>query len=339
MAKRTTVRDIARAAGVSIATVSRTISQPDTVRPETRKRVLDLVQRMDYRANRMAVDFRRGRTGAIIVLVADIANPFFSEFFKGMEENARKAGYILLIGDTADDEKNEQDYLDMLASGKADGLVLNTATLSETISALEGDTGFSALPLVSCNASLGARIPTVRIDNDHAGRILATHLLELGHRDFAQVSGPRVSDAHSGRFEGFCHALDEAGCTIPADLVIEGNLGIEFGRYAARMLARRSDLPTAVFVHNDETAIGLIHEFGRMDITVPGDVSVVGYDDLQFSAAITPSLTTARLPRRRWGAMACQMMVSIIENRPLDSREILIEPELIVRESSGPPRS
>ena len=179
--KRLTVRDVAREAGVSVATVSRALSRPKDLKTETLDRVLKVVRETGYRSNQMAVQLRTGASRTLMVLVSDITNAFYAEFFKGIEDYARGRGYILLIGDTSQDAQSEQDYFGMLSANKADGLLWN---VDATPAELADKTGMDPLgghPVVLCNDIPQMDAPTVRIDNDLGGRMVADHLLDLGH--------------------------------------------------------------------------------------------------------------------------------------------------------------
>jgi len=333
------VRDVARVAGVSVATVSRALSRPDDVKAETLERVLSIVKETGYRSNQMAVQFRTGTSRSIMVLVSDITNAFYAEFFKGIEQYARSKGYVLLIGDTSEEAASERVYFDMLTSNKADGLLWNVDGIPTGYFQADDRSDLLDIPLVACNGIDDLDLPTVRIDNDLGGRLAAEHLLDLGHRRFAQVCGPLHHDSVKRRFDGFNLALRQAGIQVPDELTIPIKLGIDQGRRAAEDLLGLANRPTAVFVHNDATAIGMLHTFLKRGLSVPGDISVVGYDDMPYASAMTPELTTVRLPRRRWGAAACEMMIAVIEGKDIESREISIAPELKVRDSSGPPKA
>jgi len=320
-----------------VATVSRAISRPEDVKKETLERVLTIVKETGYRSNQMAVQFRTGTSRSIMVLVSDITNAFYAEFFKGIEEHARSEGYVLLIGDTSEDVESEKIYFGMLSSNKADGLLWNVDSVPADVLQTDGRSILDDTPIVACNGIDKLDLPTVRIDNDLGGRLAAAHLLDLGHRSFAQVCGPLNHDSIKRRFEGFNLALRHAGLDIPPERTIPIELGIDQGREAAKMLAALRDRPTAVFVHSDAAAIGILHAFLNMGISVPGDISIVGYDDMPFASAMTPELTTVRLPRRRWGAAACKMLISVIEGSDLDTREVVIAPDLMVRDSTAVP--
>ncbi|MEM7445076.1 MAG: LacI family DNA-binding transcriptional regulator [Pseudomonadota bacterium] len=336
--KNPTIRDIARIAGVSTATVSRAFAKPGQVAEPTRQRVLDLAERLGYRLNMRAVDFRHGRTNAIIVLVSDIANPFYSEFFKGIEERARSDGYILLIGDTAGDAKSEETYIGMLLTGRADGLIINTGFCPESLAEPFARSPSTMLPpVVSCADLDGLDVPTVQIDNYRSSQLAAEHLLGLGHHRMAVICGPLSIRGFADRLAGFADLTQRAGRPIPDDLIVTGGMTMESARALTTSLMTREDRPTAIFAHSDEMAMGALHALRNLGLRVPEDVSVVGYDDMNYAKVVTPSLTTVHLPRRLWGATACQQLLLQISSGDHALPNIDMPTELIVRQTTAPP--
>lgn len=331
---RSTIRDVALVSGVSIASVSRALRDPDSVRPETRRKVAEATKTLGYRLNRMAIDFRTGRSHTIMVLVPNIANPIYAEFFKGIEEAAREKGYIILIGDSADDEFREAGYFGMLTSGRCEGLVAHIGKFPPEYAALI-EAGSLGVPVVSCNTDAGIEVPTVRVDNYEAARLAAEHLLSLGHRRFGLVVAFLQYRDSEARRSGFVDTIVDAGASWSADMQLMGDLTIASGRAAARELMNRRTKPTAIFAHNDGMALGVIHELGVMGYRVPEDVSVVGFDDAEFAGAFSPTLTTLHVPRRAWGAAACQTLLSLLDGLTV-AADTLLTAELVVRESTGP---
>jgi len=332
---RPTVRDVAREAGVSIATVSRALSRPDDVNEKTRSKVRAVVERTGYRANRAAVEFRRGGSHTLLVLVSDITNAFFAEFFKGIEEEARSAGYVVLIGDTSENADNERVYSDMLLTRQAGGLILNTYGIPEDLLPERGGGPYTGPPVVSCSGHKEIDLPCVLIDDALGGRLAGEHLVGLGHRDIAQVCGPLQVHGFERRYFGFCHALKSAGLPLAPMRNLIGEPGTAYGEETARVLMRMDPMPTAVFVHNDETAVGLMHGLKKLNVRVPEDISVVGYDDMPYASVFNPELTTLHLPRRRWGRLACRMLISILDPEANVETSVIIPPELIVRRSTA----
>jgi LacI family repressor for deo operon, udp, cdd, tsx, nupC, and nupG len=339
MAGRSTIRDVARAAGLSIASVSRTLANPESVREATRIRVLEAARALDFQVNRQAVDFRRGRSNALIVLVSDIANPFYSEFFSAIEAEARKRGFMVLIGDTASDPDSEESYVAMLWAGKADGLISNIGRLPKGLPSPEHG-AYRGPPIVSCNRDAGEGIPTVRIDNYEAGKTVGRHLVGLGHTLLAQIHGPLRHDDYLGRFNGFIDGLAEGGAEQEAVIAYEGDQSVQSGRDGASWLMSRAARPTAIFVHSDEMALGVLQQLNLDGYRVPRDVSLVGFDDLNYAAALTPPLTTMRIPRVDWGRAACTRLIDEVVSGAREPGEVTIAAQFMLRGSTGhPPRS
>ncbi|MBZ7924374.1 LacI family transcriptional regulator [Ensifer adhaerens] len=334
--KRSTIRDVAKAAGMSIASVSRALKDPSTVRPDTRAKVLTAANELGFQVNRLAVDFRTGRTHTLMVLVPNIANPFYSEFFKGIEEAARLANYLVLIADTASDAFREADYFSMLTSGKCDGLIAHIGRFPENVLELFAGESAGRFPIVSCNRDAGVEIPTVGIDNYGAGRQAALHLLALGHRRFGQIVGPMEYEECKAKHAGFVDTLLEAGISHAEECQAPGDLTIASGRAAARKLFGLHTPPSALFIHSDEMALGAIQELRSCGINVPSDVSVVSFDDVNFASAVAPALTTIRVPRREWGAAACRLLLAHMEGKEAPEARTLTA-DLVVRESTAAP--
>lgn len=336
--KRPTVKDVAREAGVSIATVSRAMSRPDDVKAATRDLVFATMKRLGYRANQAAADLRRGSSKTLLVLVTEITNAFFAEFFKGIEEEARRNGYVVLIGDTSGQLENERAYSDMLLMNQAGGMIINAHSIPEDLLLKNQMGAYTGPPLVTCSEHKEIDLPTVKIDDELGGRLAAQHLIDLGHKDMVQVCGPLHVYGFERRQHGFSQALRRAGLDVQATRDQVDNLSVDYGLRAARHLLAAKSLPTAVFAHNDETATGLLHGFVSAGLSVPRDISVIGYDDMPYSAVFNPQLSTIRLPRRRWGQLACRKLLSVLANEPSAGQKTIITPELIARGSTAAPR-
>ena len=334
--KRPTVKDVAQAAGVSVASVSRTLADPDGVRPKTRERVQKAVREIGYRMNQAAADLRTGRSMTLLVLVSDITNAFYAEFFKGIEEEARENGYVTLIGDTSEQAENEQAFSDMLLMNQAGGMILNALGFPHALMPHDDEAKYAGPPLVSCGGHGEMSVPVVRMDDELGGRLAAQHLIDLGHRDIIQACGPTRAKSLARRQRGFDEALQNAGVSVQSERYLEGDLSTRFGLDAAQSILQSARLPTAVFAHNDEIAIGLMHGLANAGVRIPEDVSVVGYDDMPYAAVFNPGLTTVRLARREWGRLACRKLIAILEGRPDTERQTILAPEFVPRASSGP---
>ena len=290
---------------------------------------------MGFQLNQQAVDFRRGRSNAIIVLVSDISNPFYSVFFAAIEAEARRHGFIVLIGDTASDLASEETYTAMLLAGKADGLISNAGRFPKGLVAPK-DGYYAGPPIVACNLDAGPGVPTTRIDNYQAGKTVGRHLAQLGHVRLAQVHGQLRHDDYRGRYQGFLDGLAEFGVPPESVSAVVGDQSTRSGRWAAAELMALEDRPTAIFVHSDEMALGVMQQLVADGVRIPEDVSLVGFDDLGYAEALTPPLTTMRIPRSDWGREACSRLVDQILHGVEDFSDVLIPAELMIRGSTGP---
>ena len=179
----------------------------------------------------------------------------------------------------------------------------------------------------------------MRTDDVLGGRLAASHLIQLGHRDIVQVCGPLHVNGFERRYHGFAQTLKNAGISPQQDRNLFGNLSVEYGLKAADTLLAAGDLPTAVFVHNDETATGFLHGLVRAGVRVPDDISVIGYDDMPYAAIFNPGLSSVRLPRREWGRLACRKLVALLDGEDGAEDPVVIAPDLIPRASTAAPRN
>jgi LacI family transcriptional regulator, repressor for deo operon, udp, cdd, tsx, nupC, and nupG len=326
-----TIRIVAELAGVSTATVSRTLSRPETVSAETRERVRDAIKKTGFVPSKQAVDFRRQATRTIILLVRDISNPFYLDIYKGVEEFAFDAGYKVLMGDARNDDARICHYIEMVRNRQADGVILMTGRLPKEATAAPLPPVVVALEMLE-----DIDLPMVAIDNRGAAQRAVEHLLSLGHRRIVHVTGPLEELMNRRRHEGYLAALQAAGAPIESSLTVNGTYHLESGRHAVRhLLDTRTDF-TAVFTSNDEMAVGVINELRAHGRKVPDDISVVGFDDIVFADAADPPLTTIRQARREIGGRAMAMMIGILTGEQPDPGETLIDVELIVRGTTAP---
>ena len=337
--KPATIQDIARAVGVSTATVSRALSHPERVAEETRTAVLEAVRRSGYRVNRTARNLRRRRSGSILALVPNLANPFFSEILSGLSTVLAGSGHGLLVADTRIGPDPAARLSDYLAGGMADGVVILDGALPD---ALAPNTMASERPrppmVMACEWS-ARTLPSVRVDNEGGAALAIRHLVERGHRAIGHLTGPEGNVLTASRLAGTQRTLAEAGLSLPAEHVFPGDFGLESGaRAAARWLALRHR-PTAVFCASDEMACGFVGALQHAGIEVPRAVSVVGFDDIEVSAYLTPALTTIRQPRRRIGERAAQLLLGMIEAGSAQAPAEVLPVELIERQSVTPPKT
>lgn len=325
---RPKISDVARVAGVSTATVSRALSNPGMVSDETRAAVQAAVQATGYRLNLAARNLRHRRTGGIVALVPNLANPFFSQILSGIASVLGPAGYNLLIADTR--TAGAETLLDYAEPSRADGLIILDGTLPAE--ALQG-----RVPVVeACEWVPGLPAPRVKIDNRAAAGLAVNHLADLGHRRIGHVCGPRGNVLTEARLGGTQDALAARGLPFAESALYPGDFSLESGRAAAALwLEQPRDLrPTAVFLASDAMACGFIGEVQRHGLAVPQDVSVVGFDDIELIAHISPPLTTIRQPRTAIGRVAAERLLAVLagEANPDDT---ILPVELVIRASTA----
>ena len=328
---RPKISDVARMAGVSTATVSRTLSNPGLVSEETRAVVQAAVEATGYRLNLAARNLRHRRTGGIVALVPNLANPFFSQILSGIASVLGPAGYNLLIADTR--TAGAETLLDYAEPSRADGLIVLDGTLPAD--ALRG-----RVPVVeACEWVPGLPAPRVKIDNRAAAGLAVNHLADLGHRRIGHVAGPRGNVLTEARLGGTEDALAARGLPFAADAIYPGDFSLESGRAAAALwLAQPGETrPTAVFLASDAMACGFIGEVQRHGLAVPRDVSVVGFDDIELIAHISPPLTTIRQPRTAIGRVAAERLLAVLAGQG-GAEDTILPVELVIRNSTAAPK-
>lgn len=333
--RATSIRQVARQAGVSIATVSRALTTPDKVSKQTLKKVLAQVERSRYKPNLLARNFRSKRAYSVVVLVPNIANPFFAEIIRGIEQVAQQHGYAVLLGDTEGREDREDYYVGLVETRQADGLIQLHPRLPK---AARGASGSFDIPLVNaCEYIEDAPCPRVGIDNAAAAREMSKYLLDLGHRRIGVVLGPDSSPLTSERLRGYKLALRAARIAPDVALITQGDFTMSSGHAAAEKLFQIKQPPTAIFCFNDEMALGAIRFLKRTGRSVPHDVSVVGFDDIEFASFCDPPLTTIEQPTREIGNKAMSLLFDLLNGGKAEPSMHTLPIKLIVRDSAAPP--
>lgn len=333
------IKDVARIAGVSIATVSRTLSDPSVVSEATRQKVTAAIESSGYIANTLARNFRTRRSNTVLVLVPDIANSFFSQIIHGIESAAHDAGYRILLGDTQGNREREHNYASLADQKQVDGIVLLGASIPFDIDRRRRKPAADWPPMViGCEYFHGFQLPTVRIDNQLAASDAVAHLIGLGHRRIAYINGPQDSPLCIDRLSGYKKALKQAGLRFDAALVAQGDYSLASGVNAMTRLLALPQPPSAVFAASDEMAIGAIRAAKAGKIAVPKQLSVVGFDDIAFAEFSDPPLTTIHQPRVEIGRRVMGMLLKLLREEPLSEREreLVLPHELVVRESTVP---
>lgn len=329
--KPATIQDVARAAGVSIATVSRTLSKPGAVAEETRKTVHEAIQRTGYRLNLAARNLRSQRTGTVLALVPNISNPFFSQILSGIAQVLAGQGMGLLLADTRATAGPPIEAF--LSRSRCDGVILLDGAPGI---AIEGPLAEEGRVLCACEWIEGSDLPRVRADNLRGGALAGAHLYQLGHRRIGFVgTGSNVLIA--ARRAGLERALAERGLSLDPAHVYGGDFSLEAGALAAGAWRRTAERPTALFCANDEMAVGLMLELQRQGLSVPNDLSVAGFDDIGLARHMAPQLTTVHQPRDELGRIAAETLLEMIAGQPPARRDRVLPVTLEMRGSTAAP--
>ena len=331
------IYEVARRAGVSASTVSRVLSRPGVVSPDTRRKVLELVEQMGYAPNSVARNLRTRRSNKILVTVPDISNPFFSLIIQGIEGAAQRAGYTVLLGNTQHDERHEDRYARMLKRKEADGLIFLGHRLPKAAAELVAEMAPRCPPVVhGCEYSPSLGVASVHIDNIMAAGDAMDHLYGLGHRRIAVITGPLVSPLSRDRLHGVI-ARARAYQAESELMIRTGDFSLESGAAIAECVLAGRDRPTAVFCFSDEMAIGVIAAAKRHRLDVPGALSVVGFDDIRFARHIDPPLTTIAQPMHEIGERTVRLLLSILKGDEITPVSVTLPHHLTLRASTAPP--
>jgi DNA-binding LacI/PurR family transcriptional regulator len=331
--KAPNIRDVARVAGVSYQTVSRVLNDSPRLRPETRQRVLDVIEELGYRPNQAARALVTSKSNVIGVLVATRAAAYgVQTILYEIEDAAREAGYRLAIATSPSDEQSVREALDQL-SGQAVEAVVVVAPQARVFDLLaDNPLGIPFVLLDSSRRDLGH---SVAVDQFEGARLATRHLIELGHTQVIHIAGPQDWIEAEGRMQGYLREVSDAELMVRPPVL--GDWTAEFGYRAGRELLNRADF-TAVFCSNDLTALGLLHAFREAGIRVPADVSVVGFDDVPEAAHFWPPLTTIRQDFAEVGRRAIGRLLNELDAESPTATE-LIRPQLVLRSSTGAPGS
>ena len=326
-----TIRDVSKIAGVSVATVSRTLSKPDKVSKKTRKIVEAAIEETNYKPDILARNFRTRKSSTIVVLVPDITNPFFSRVIRGIEQTAQSLGYAVLLGDTQSLRSREYAYANMVKTSQADGIIQLDCHIPFE------DKNDAAAPLVNaCDCVRGTDIPTVELDNAAAAMTMTEHLIALGHTNIGLITGPVSSTITQDRLNGYKLALNNASIEFnPANITV-GDYSISSGTLAACDLLKMQKQPSAIFCMNDEMAIGAIQQAKKIGLNVPRDISVAGFNNISFAEYCEPPLTTISQPAEEFGTQAMSKLYDVINGNESKNKNTYLPFELIVRDSTGP---
>ena len=331
-----TIYDVAREAGVSMATVSRVVNNNPNVKPQTRKKVLEAIERLGYRPNAVARGLASKKTTTVGVVIPDISNAIFAEVARGIEDIANMYHYNIILCNADKRKEKEIRVVNTLLEKQVDGLLFMGGSITEDhLEAFRTST----VPIVLCStADETGTMPSVDIDHEQAAFDAVSRLISEGHRKIAMISGS-LQDPTTGyaRFQGYRKALEKAGLPFREDYVRAGNYRYESGMEATRYFLQLPERPTAIFAANDEMAIGAIHAIQDAGLRVPEDISVIAIDNIRLAEMVRPELTTVAQPMYDIGAVAMRLLTKLMRKEQVDALQVVLPHELIVRRSTAAP--
>jgi len=338
----TNIQDVANAARVSKSTVSRVLSgNYEYMREETRIRVEQAIQELNFRPSSVARSMTSRRTHTAAMLISDVANPFYAEVIHGVEAQAFKNGYDIFLCNTNYDVERGLALIRSLIDKRVDGVLVMSSSMSdEWLSELENN----SVPVVALDWTVnlsGKNINTIQVEFSTGINAAVNHLVNLGHKNFAHISGPLNLRTSQTRRDNFFQALNNHNIPPESVIVVEGNLEMGGGRQAALQLLNLPKMPTAIFAANDLTAIGAINELRSRGIRIPEDISIVGLDDIWLARETDPPLTTVALPSREIGDMAMALLLKSLESNEngngfVQTAEV-VQTSLVIRRSTASP--
>jgi LacI family transcriptional regulator len=333
------IKDVARHAGVSVGTVSNVINRPDSVSADTRARVTAAIGTLGYVRSESARQLRAGRSRIMALLVLDMANPFFVDVARGAEQAARAAGLVVMMCNSGQDPSEEADYLDLFAEQRVRGVLI---TPTDSGGANLDRLRRNGIPQVFVDRYVaGGELCSVSVDDVAGGTLAVGHLVGAGHTQIVYVSGPSSLAQCRDRRVGAEAAIAEAGLPPSALSVIEvERLDVSAGRDAGSRVLGLPERPTAIFCANDLIALGMLQAMFAAGVRVPEQMSLVGYDDIEFAAAAAVPLTSVRQPAFRIGRTAADLLIDETAENSTGHvhQQVVFQPELVVRQSSLPGR-
>ena len=329
------LQEVARAAGVSMSTVSRAISRPDMVHAETRQRVEAAVRELGYRPSRVARRLRvaQGLSDLVGLVIPDLQNPFFADLARGVEDVAARHGYTVLIGNSDESVEKETRYLNVMTAEAVDGIILPPSCEGRSAAV---DLARAGVPLVCVDRRLDrAKVDTVLVDNVRGALEATEHLIALRHRRIGYLEGKQGVSTTRERLEGYRSALARHSIADDPALVLSGDSRPESARLLTTELLQSAGRPTALLVGNGMMTIGALEAIHALGLRIPEDVAVIGYDDMPWARALTPALTVVRQPGYELGSRAMELLRQRIREPERSITTVMLQPDLVVRGSCG----
>ncbi|SNR95088.1 transcriptional regulator, LacI family [Anaerovirgula multivorans] len=325
------IKDVAEHAGVSVATVSRVLNNSDSVKPDTFQKVMAVIEEMGYKPNAIARSLKVKNTKTIGIMIPDISSHFYPEVVRGIEDVANMYEYNVVLCNTDLKREKELKYLDVLTEKQSDGIIymsnIITDQLADSFQNLK-------IPVVLISSEY-EELPTVLIDNVAASNEMVKYLIQKGHKRIGMIAGQR-NDYIAGisRVKGYYKALEEAGIPLEESLLVYGNYRFKSGYEGGKKLLTQENRPTAIFCASDEMALGVIRAATELKLSMPTDLAVAGFDNIDMAEKICPSLTTIAQPMYEMGAVGMRLLTKILNKETIQQSKVILNYALIEREST-----
>ncbi|GGP07849.1 LacI family DNA-binding transcriptional regulator [Oceanobacillus neutriphilus] len=323
-----TIKDVAKLAGVAVSTASYALNNSNKVSDHTRIKVLNAAKELNYQKNGIAADLKMAKTNTIALILGDLSGPYYSELIQGVQNGCSANNYGLIACSAIGG--SQSTAVKFLREKRVDGAIILAQNISDDVILEAARDGF---PLVVLDREMKhTNIQSVLVDNVHGGYLATEYLINQGHKEIIFVSGPNNSLDNQLRFEGYLKALKEYQINFQPVWKVPGNFTRESGYKATKTILAQNNLPDSIFYANDEMAIGGLQAFNENGIKVPGDVSIIGYDDIEISEYVNPPLTTIKQPKYETGSLAIQLIFQLLRGEKINHLYKL-NTELVVRSS------
>lgn len=326
-----TIKDVAKKAGVSPATVSRVVNRQPYVAEDLRNRVLSAIQALDYHPNRVAQRLRAEKSHLVGVILSDIKNPFYTLALGGLEQVLSHQSLSVLICNSNLSQERENDFISLMLAEDVAGLIIAPVKEKSIMLTAAGKNG---LPIVAIDRRMNnPKLDVVLADNRGGAYVAIQRFIRLGHQRIAIVNGPQHLTSGRERYDGFLQAMQEGGLPVDLDLVKFGNYQVDSGYKLTRELLAGVQLPIALFVANNLMTIGALNAIHEIGYRIPDEVAVIGFDDVPWAMSLNPPLTTVAQPSVEIGVNAAELLVNRLADPQRPARTVVLETELIVRAS------
>lgn len=336
--RHVTIREVAKAAGASVSTISAALNNSDYVSADMRRRIEAAIKTLKYCPNDLARGLRLQKTHSIAIVVPDLSNNFYIELVRGVKDYSASASYTVLIGDSRENWEEERNYLDSFHRRRVDGIVRVPAM---NASGGKARAVLGNLPVVYADRhprEQDTHVGRVGVDNTQAAKSATSYLLSLGHRNIGIITGDALSGTSRDRLQGFMSAIRSAKIPLDRSMIHAGHNDMESGHFHAMQLLTRGQRPTAIFCTNNMMALGALAAVQEIGLACPEEISLLGFDDFYWATLLRPSLTVVRQPAREIGMIAARILIDHIEGRASVPTPALLKTQLIVRDSCCPPK-